>query len=274
MSEPVVVLNDGRSMPSLGFGTWTISDREAEEVVRKAIQTGYRLIDTAAAYGNEDGVGRAIAACGIPRDDLFVTTKVWNDSHGFDRTLSAFDESLGRLGLDVVDLYLIHWPVPSQGRFVETWKALIRLRDEGRAQSIGVCNFQPEHLHRLLDETGVTPSVNQIELHPFFQQTELRSIHRDRGIVTEAWSPLAKARFLDHPVLVEIARKHGKTPAQIVLRWHLENEIVAIPKTVHEERMKENFSIFDFSLDPEDRRGLEALDRPHRISNDPYTFGS
>lgn len=269
-----VALNDGNDMPLVGFGTFRIPNGAAEDVVCQAIHTGYRLIDTAAAYGNEEGVGRAIATCGVPRDELFVTTKVWNDSHGYDRTLSAFDESLDRLGLDTVDLYLIHWPVPSRGLYVETWKALVHIRNEGRARSIGVCNFQPEHLARLIDETGVVPAVNQIELHPFFQQTELRAIHQEQGIVTEAWSPLAKARHLDHPVLSSIARKHHRTPAQIVLRWHLENGIVAIPKTVHEKRMRENFAVFDFSLDPEDRRQIDGLDQPDRFSNDPYTFGS
>lgn len=267
-----VRLHDGREMPPLGYGTWRIPDDQAEEMVRLALLDGYRLVDTAEAYENEAGVGRGIRSSGIPRDSIFVTTKVWNDRQGFDETLRACDESLGRLGLEAVDLYLIHWPAPRQGRYVETWRALVRLQQEGRARSIGVSNFHERHLREVIDATGVVPAVNQIEVHPFLQQAELRRVHRELGIVTECWSPLAKGALLSHPALGAIGRKHGKTAAQVVLRWHLEDGMVPIPKSVTPSRIRENLDVFDFRLDEEDLAGIAALDEGRRVGPDPEVF--
>jgi len=269
MSVPYRTMNDGRRIPMVGFGTWRIRDDAAPSVVRAAIAAGYRSIDTAAIYANERGVGEGIASSGVPRDEIFVTTKLWNDRQGYDSALQAFDESLRKLRLDAVDLYLIHWPAPKTNRFVESWKALVRLRDEGRARSIGVSNFHRPHLERILGETGVVPAVNQIELHPFFQQRELRAFLDEKGIAVESWSPLAKARRLEDPTLVSIGKKHGKTPAQVVLRWHLESGLVAIPKSTHEARIRENFAIFDFSLDADDMRKIAALDEGLRTGLNP-----
>jgi 2,5-diketo-D-gluconate reductase A len=266
-------LNDGRAIPRLGFGTWQIGDREAPEVVTAAIRAGYRLIDTAAAYGNETGVGRAMRDAGVPRADLFLTTKVWNDSHGFDPAMRSAEASLKRLGLESLDLLLIHWPCPARGRYVETWKALLRLREEGRARSIGVSNFLEPHLERIIGETGVAPAVNQIELHPRFQQAALRAVHARHGIVTECWTPLG-GDLLRDPTVAVIAKKHGRSPAQVILRWHLEAGLVAIPKTTTPARMAENRAILDFRLDGDDQAGLAGLDSPGgRTGPDPATFG-
>ena len=274
MTQPRVTLNDGRLIPQLGFGVWKLADETAPALVGIALEAGYRSIDTAAAYGNEAGVGRAIAASGLAREDLFVTTKLWNDSHGYDAALRAFDASLGRLGLDEVDLYLVHWPVPRQDATVDTWKALMRLREEGRARSIGVSNFTAAQLARLIDETGSTPSVNQIELHPGFQQSALRAFHAETGIVTEAWSPLGQGGALGHPVIAAIAAKHGRSPAQVVLRWHLDLGHVAIPKSATPDRIRENADVFGFHLDPDDHARIASLDAPDgRIGPDPETFG-
>lgn len=271
---PVLSLNDGRAIPQLGFGVYKLDDDRAPEIVGTAIAAGYRSIDTAAIYDNEAGVGRALRTSVVARSDLFVTTKLWNDRQGFDETLSAFDESLGKLGLDDVDLYLIHWPCPDRGRYVETWRALIRLREEGRAKSIGVSNFTAEHLERIIGETGIVPAVNQIELHPHFQQRALRDVHTRHGIVTESWSPLGQGKELDDPVLARIAERHGRTPAQVVLRWHVENGLVAIPKSQTPSRIAENIDVFGFGLSPEDRAALDGLDRHDgRIGPDPLTFG-
>ncbi len=271
MTQPTLRLNDGRQIPQLGLGLWQTGAGEAAEVVRSALATGYRHFDTAAIYGNEQGVGQGLK--GAPRADIFVTTKLWNDAQGFDTTLRAAEESLNKLGLDHVDLYLIHWPTPRRGLFVETWRALIRLRDEGLARSIGVSNFMPEHIERLIAETGVTPAINQIELHPRFQQRALRTFHAERGIATQSWAPLGRARFLDDPVIAGLAARHGRTPAQIVIRWHLDEGLVAIPKTVRPERMKENFDVFGFTLDAGDRAALARLDRADgRGGPDPMTF--
>lgn len=267
---PTVTLRDGRPMPRMGFGTWRIPDREAESTVRAAIDTGYRLIDTAAAYGNEAGVGRAVARASVPRDELFITTKLWNDRHH--EPARALDESLAALGLPWVDLYLIHWPTPSQGRYVDAWKGLVQLQREGKARSIGVSNFQRNHLEEIVDATGVVPAVNQIEVHPLLQQETLRRFHRDHGIVTEAWSPLAKASIFDNPVLRDIAAKHGKTVAQVVLRWHLQSDLVAIPKSIHPARIRENFSILDFALDDDDLRRISTLDEDTRVGPHPDVF--
>ncbi|TNC09576.1 aldo/keto reductase [Methylobacterium terricola] len=275
MSDAFLTLNDGKRIPQLGFGVWRLENDEAPAVVGAAFEAGYRLIDTAAMYGNEAGIGRAIAASGLPREEIVVTTKVWNDRHGYDETLRACEESLSRLGLDHVDLYLVHWPVPQRGAYVDTWRALMRLREDGRARSIGVCNFTVEHLKRVIDATGSTPSVNQVELHPRFQQNALRAFHDEAGIVTEAWAPLGRGGVLDNPAIVAIAGKHGRTPAQVVLRWHLDRGTVAIPKSANPARIRENREVSGFALDAEDRARLDALDDPAgRMGPDPETFGA
>jgi len=271
---PTVRLNDGNAMPQLGYGVWRITNEEAASAVGEAIRAGYRSIDTAAIYGNEEGVGQAIKDAPVSREEPFITTKVWNDRHGYDETLRAFDESLARLRLDAVDLYLIHWPVAGSEAYLDTWRALIKLKQDGRAKSIGVSNFMVPHLQRLIDETGVTPSVNQIELHPRFQQKELREFHAKNGIATEAWSPLGQGTILDNEDIVALARKYSKTPAQVILRWHLDNGFIAIPKSVTPSRIRENLDIFDFSLDAEDNRTIARLDDPSgRVGPDPAVFG-
>jgi len=273
MSHPTLPLNDGRQMPQLGFGVWQVENGLAASIVRQAIDIGYRSIDTAAIYGNEEGVGEGIRQAGVPREELFVTTKVWNDQQGFDTTLKAFDASLKRLGLDYVDLYLIHWPAWKRDAYADTWRALIKLKEEGRAKSIGVSNFNIPHLQRLFDETGVVPAVNQIELHPRFQQRALRAFHAEHGIVTEAWSPLGQGTLIKDERLATIARKHRKSTAQVILRWHLDNGIVAIPKSATPSRIRENFEVQGFSLDDEDRRAIDALDdRGGRVGPDPELF--
>jgi diketogulonate reductase-like aldo/keto reductase len=270
---PTVRLNSGFEMPQLGYGVFKIPQDETERAVATALEAGYRSIDTAAMYRNEEGVGAAIKAAGLPREDLFVTTKLNNDSHGFDAALQAFENSRRRLGLDYLDLYLIHWPLPAQDRYVETWRALTKLRDEGGVRSIGVSNFQPAHLDRIIDATGVVPAVNQIELHPYLAQPELRAYHADLGIATEAWSPLAKGgRLLSDQTITSLAEKYGRTPAQVVLRWHLQLGNVVIPKSVTPDRIRENFDVVDFELDPDDMAAIEALDRAERTGPDPDRF--
>ncbi|GGZ33038.1 oxidoreductase [Streptomyces inusitatus] len=270
---PSITLNNGAAMPQLGFGVWQVPDDEAARVVGTALDAGYRSIDTAAVYGNETGTGRAIAESGLPREDLFVTTKVWNDSQGYDTTLRAFDDSLGRLGLDQVDLYLIHWPLPSKDSYVDTYRALERILAEGRARAIGVSNFLPEHLERLLAETSVVPAVNQIELHPQLQQSAVRAFHAEHGIATEAWSPLGQGKgLLEVPTVVAVAQKHERTPAQVVLRWHLQLGNVVIPKSVTPSRIRENLDVFGFELDADDLAALTALDEGKRLGPDPATF--
>lgn len=269
---PRIRLNDGREIPQLGLGVYKVDDDRTSEVVRTAIELGYRHIDTASLYENERGVGEGIRASGVDRDELFVTTKIWHDRHGFDETLRAFDESLERLGLDAVDLYLIHWPAPSLDRYVDTWRALERLRDEGRARSIGVSNFKPHHLDRLAAETATVPAVNQIELHPRLPQVETRAYDSAHGIATEAWSPLARGRLLDDPALARIAERHGVTPAQVVLRWHLDDGTIVIPKSEHRERLASNLDVFRFSLDDEDRAAIAALETGERTGKDPDLF--
>ena len=269
-SSPKLALNDGRSIPQLGFGVWQVPDGDASNIVGQALRAGYRLIDTAAGYGNEKGVGEAIRGSGLPREDLFVTTKLKTSDHGFDRTLRAFEESLSLLKLDDVDLYLIHWPKPSLGLYVETWRAFIRLRDEGRVKSIGVSNFTIEHLKRLIGETGVAPVLNQIELHPRFQQRALREFGAGHGILTESWSPLGRGRLDDNPVLADLASKYRKSWAQIVIRWHLDNGLVVIPKSVTPQRILANFDVFDFRLSPDDMARISELDDPKgRVGSDP-----
>ena len=269
---PAVTLNDGVEIPQLGFGVFQIPPEDTVEATLRAFQTGYRHIDTAAAYQNEAEVGQAFRASGLDRDEVFITTKCFNDSHGYEQAKQAFQNSIDRLELEFVDLYLIHWPVPSQDKYVETWKAFIELKEQGLIRSIGVSNFQPAHLQRIADETGVTPSVNQIELHPRFQQAGLRREHHDRGIVTEAWSPLAQGAVLDDPVLTEIAEAHDKTTGQVVLRWHVQLDNVVFPKSVTPERIEENFDIFDFHLSEDEMGRIEALDAGERQGPDPDTF--
>jgi diketogulonate reductase-like aldo/keto reductase len=270
---PPIILNNGVEMPQLGFGVWQIPDDEAEQAVTTALEAGYRSIDTAAAYGNEEGTGKALRASGIAREDLFVTTKLWNADHGYDATLRAFDTSVAKLGLDYVDLYLIHWPMPDNGTYVDTYKAFEKLLADGRVKSIGVSNFLPEHLGRLIEATSVIPAVNQIELHPHLQQLASREYHAAQGIATEAWSPLGQGKgLLEVPAIVAIAQKHGRTPAQIVLRWHIQLGNVVIPKSVTPSRIKENIEVFDFSLDTEDIAAISALNEDRRIGPDPATL--
>jgi 2,5-diketo-D-gluconate reductase A len=267
-----IELNSGRAMPRIGLGVWQVPDDTAADAVATAIAAGYRSIDTAAIYGNERGVGEGIRRAGIARDELFVTTKVWNDRQGYDATLKAFDASLKRLGLDQVDLYLIHWPAPRQDLYLDTWRALERLNAEGRAISIGVSNFHVPHLERLLGQSGVVPALNQIELHPGLQQAELRAFHARHGIATEAWSPLQRGA-VDRPEIVAIAARHGRTPAQVILRWHLQLGNIAIPKSVTPSRIRENIAVFDFALDQADMAAIGKLDAGTRTGPNPDTFG-
>lgn len=272
-SLPVLDLNDNRQAPQFGFGVWQIDDAAASDAVATALEAGYRSIDTAAIYGNERGVGQGIARAGVERDEIYLTTKLWNADQGYDSTLEAFDASLQKLGTEYVDLYLIHWPMPAKDRYLDTWKAFLRLRDEGRVRSIGVSNFQPAHIERLIAETGVVPAVNQIELHPDFAQRELVAFHARHGIVSEAWSPLGQGgKLLKHPALVALAGKHGRTVAQIVLRWHLQRGHMVIPKSQTPARIRENIAIFDFALDDADMQAIAALDGDHRIGPNPDTF--
>lgn len=263
-------LNDGVKMPWLGLGVW--KTKEGEEViqsVKSAIAAGYRMIDTAAIYGNEEGVGQAIRESGVSRDELFITTKVWNDDQGYEKTLQAFETSRKKLGLEVVDLYLVHWP--GRDKYLETWKALIHLQKEGLVRSIGVSNFQIRHLKHIIEETGVVPVVNQVELHPLLSQKELLAYARENNIVLEAWSPLMQGN-LDHPVLAQIAEKYGKTTAQVILRWDIQNGVIVIPKSIKEHRIRENANIFDFELSSEDMAAIDGLNENKRFGSNPDEF--
>ncbi|OHV07561.1 aldo/keto reductase [Kushneria phosphatilytica] len=267
---PDIPLRDGYLIPQLGLGTWKIPSDQATETVRTAFEFGYRHIDTAAIYGNEAGVGRAIAETDLPREALFITTKLWNDQQGYDETLTAFDKSMTRLGLEYLDLYLIHWPCPERNRFVETWQAFIRLQQEGRIRSIGVSNFREMDIERLEQETGVMPVVNQIELHPLLPQSLLREFHQRRGIATEAWSPLAQGgELLDDERLAAMAVRHDKTPAQIILRWHIELGSIVFPKSVTPARLLENTAIFDFELDDDEMQLIDRLAQGRRLGEEP-----
>ncbi|MHA3837329.1 aldo/keto reductase [Terrabacter sp. AAH1] len=262
----------GLAIPQVGFGVWEVPDADVDAAFGRALEVGYRHIDTARIYGNEEGVGRVLARGDVDRDDVFVTTKVWNDDHH--DVPAAFDASMGRLGIDVLDLYLIHWPAPAQDAYVDAWKAMLELQSEGRVRSVGVCNFQLSHLQRLLDETGVLPSVNQIELSPYLQQEQLRAFHAEHGIVTEAWSPLAaRAGLLDDPVVTGIAAKHGVTPGQVALRWHVEIGNVVLTRSVTPERIDTNLDLFGFALDEDDLKAVRGLDQGTRTGPDPDTFG-
>jgi diketogulonate reductase-like aldo/keto reductase len=268
-------MNDGNQIPQLGFGVFQIDPDETTEPVRIALDVGYRLIDTAQGYRNEEAVGEALRNSGIPRDDVFVTTKLTNSEQGRDRALAAFDNSMRKLRLDVLDLFLIHWPVPEADLYVETWKAFDELRQEGRIRSIGVSNFTIEHLQRLFDETGVVPTVNQVELHPQFPQEELRAFHAQHGILTEAWAPLGQGRgLLTEPVLAEVGGSKGKSPARVVLRWHIQLGNVVIPKSVTPSRIRENFDVFDFTLDDAEMRQIASLATGKRLGPDPRTFNA
>jgi 2,5-diketo-D-gluconate reductase A len=269
-----IALNDGNSIPRLGLGVWQTPAEATADAVATALAAGYRHIDTAAAYRNEAGVGEGVKRSGLARDEVFITTKLWNDFQGFDSTLRAFEGSLKRLGLEGLDLFLIHWPAPTKNLYLESWRAMIRLREEGRVKSIGVSNFGQEHLDRLIGETGVTPVLNQIELHPTFAQAALRATDAERKIVTESWSPLGQGGLLSNPSLVEIGAKHGKTAAQVVIRWHLALDLVVIPKSVTPSRIVENFDVWDFDLDAADMAAIAALDSPTgRLGPDPAAFG-
>ncbi|WP_179560096.1 aldo/keto reductase [Microbacterium sp. AK009] len=256
-------------MPRVGLGVYKMTDDEAAAAVEVALDAGYRGIDTAAMYGNEAGVGAGLARSAVSRSEVFLATKVRFEDNGYDSTLRAFDDSLDQLGTDYVDLYLIHWPAPLRDRYVDAWRALIRLREEGRARSIGVCNFHPEHLDRIVAETGVIPAVHQVELHPRFPQHHVRAYDANLGIITQAWSPLARGRLIEEPALARIARAHGVTPAQVVLRWHLENDITVIPKSVHPERIRQNLDLFGFSLTSADHCAIAELETGERTGVDP-----
>jgi len=271
---PEITLNNKVSMPQLGLGVWQAQEGgEVELAVKTALENGYRLIDTAAIYGNEVGVGMTIKGSGISREDLFVTTKLWNDHQGYDSTLQAFDDSLQRLGMDYIDLYLIHWPMPGLGKFVESWRAMERLYEDKRVRAIGVSNFKPEHLRELLKTATIVPSVNQIELHPKLQQRETRNFCEEQGIKIESYSPIMRgSELLNDPVLTRLADKHQKTPAQIVLRWHIQNDLIVIPKSVTPARIQENIDIFDFALDKEDMDAIAGMNEDMRIGIDPDKF--
>lgn len=267
---PSVLLNDGHSIPQVGLGVWQVPSEQIGATVATALDAGYRHIDTAKVYENEAAVGDALAAADVARDDVFVTTKVWNADQGRDATLAAFDASMQRLRLDVLDLYLIHWPCPAADRYVDTWKALVELRESGRVRSIGVCNFDPDHLERIIDATGVVPAVNQVELSPYVQQQSLRELHGRLGIVTEDWSPLSAGKgLIEDPVITGIAHDLGVTPAQVVLRWHLQIGSVVMPKSVTPERIRANIDLFGFALDNDQMDRIGALDRGDDGRNGP-----
>ncbi|MFJ4067300.1 aldo/keto reductase [Pseudomonas sp. NPDC089996] len=267
-----IQLSDAHRIPQVGLGVWQASDEEARAAVCVALEEGYRHVDTASIYGNEKGVGGGIRDAGIARERVFLTTKIWNDAHGYDAATAALDESLKRLKVEYIDLLLIHWPAPSQNNFVDTWLALIDAQRNSKARSIGVSNFNEDHLQRLVDETGVAPVLNQIELHPLMQQEALRKANESMGIATQSWSPLGQGSALSNPVILDIAEKHGRTAAQIIVRWHIEIGLIAIPKSITPSRIRENFNVFDFTLDKSDLAAVAALDSAKRLGPDPSTF--
>lgn len=272
MDQPMLTLNDGRRMPQLGLGVWQIPAERTAEIVGEALSIGYRLIDGAAMYHNEAGMGEAVREAGVPRDEIFVTSKLWNDQQGRDRTRRAFDATMARLGLDRLDLYLIHWPAPQRHLYVETWKTLIELRDEGRVASIGVANFHQPHLDRLIAETGVAPAVNQIELHPGFAQPAMRAVDARLGIVTQSWTPLGRGAALSAGPVVAIADRLGLSPAQVIIAWHLAHGLSVIPKSQNPDRLRQNFAARQVVLDDEDIAAIDALDGSGRIGPDPEDF--
>ena len=256
----------------MGLGVWQTPPEDTKRAVGSALDAGYRHIDTAAAYENELEVGQAVADSGVPREDVFLTTKLWNADQGYQSTLAAFDASVAKLGVDYLDLYLIHWPMPSKNTFVETFKAFAHLRDQGRVRSIGVSNFEPEHLRLLVDATGIVPTVNQVELHPLLQQQELREVHAQLGIATEAWSPLGQGSLLSNPTVTAVAEAHGKTAAQALIRWHIQLGNIVIPKSVTPERIVSNFDVFDFELSEQDMASVSALSDGTRLGPDPRKY--
>lgn len=272
-TQTLTKFSDGNSIPQIGLGVWQATQEQAAASVCHALKSGYRHIDTAAIYQNEEGVGQGIKQSGVVRNDIFVTTKVWNDAQGYEEATAALNASLDRLQLDYVDLLLIHWPTPKQDRFVDTWRAFIDAQKEGKVRSIGVSNFNADHLQRLIDETNVAPVINQIELHPYLQQAELRAFHREHHIVTQAWSPLGQGEVLNDAVIGAIASVHGKTPAQIIIRWHMQLGNVAIPKSVTPSRIGSNFQVFDFELSNQEMAQIAQLDQGRRMGPDPLTFG-
>ncbi|MGO9505954.1 MAG: aldo/keto reductase [Mycobacterium sp.] len=272
MAAPLMTLNDGYSIPAVGLGVFQVPPANTEQAVSAALRAGYRHIDTAAAYRNERETGRAIADSDVPRDQLYVVTKLWNADQGYDSTLAAFDASMDRLGLDYLDLYLIHWPLPRANKFVDTFKAFSHLRDQGRVRSIGVSNFEPEHLMVLIDATGIVPVVNQIELHPRFPQRELREVHAQRGIATEAWAPLGQGSLLNDPAVNAVAESHGRTTAQVLIRWHIQLGNIVIPKSVDPARIASNFDVFDFELSADEMASISSLDDGTRLGPDPRSF--
>jgi 2,5-diketo-D-gluconate reductase A len=271
--SPLTTLNNDVQIPQLGFGVWRVSNENSIPAVTKALEVGYRHIDTAALYRNEKGVGQAIRASGVPREDIFVTTKLWPTEFGREPALAGFEASLERLDMEYVDLFLLHWPAPGRDLYVETWRTLEKLlADDDRVRAIGVSNFAAAHLRRLVDETGTTPVLNQVELHPTLTQADLRETHRELGIATEAWSPLGQSEDLRHPTIRRIAERVGRTPAQVVIRWHLQIGNVVIPKSTTPARIEENFDVFGFELSPEDVDAIEALDAGNRLGPDPEQF--
>ena len=271
-TSPTVSFNDGNTIPQLGLGVWQASNEDARNAVREALRAGYRAIDTAAIYENEEGVGAGLIDAGLPRSDVFVTTKIWNKDQGAETAKQALAKSLSRLKLDYVDLLLIHWPSPKQGKYLDTWRAMIEMKNEGLVRSIGVSNFNPPHLQRLIDETSVTPVLNQIELHPYMQQIAMRNTHDALGIRTESWSPLSQGKALDNPEILKIASKHSKTASQVIIRWHLDQNLIVIPKSVTPSRIRSNFEVFDFALDEDDLKVIASLNRNQRLGPNPDDF--
>jgi 2,5-diketo-D-gluconate reductase A len=270
---PTVTLNNGVQMPQVGFGVWQITpDERAKQAVLTALDVGYRAIDTARIYTNEGGVGAALATSDLDRGDVFVTTKLWNNEQGYDTTLRAFDNSLAKLATDYIDLYLIHWPVPMHNRFVDTWRAFEKLYSDGRVRAIGVSNFEPNHLTRLLDSASVVPAVNQIEFHPYLQQGELYAMHAELGIATEAWSPLGQGKVLGDAAIGAIAARVGRTAAQVILRWQIQLGNIVVPKSATPSRIQENFALFDFALSDEDMAMMSGMHRGERIGQHPNDF--
>jgi diketogulonate reductase-like aldo/keto reductase len=272
MTIPSLTLLDGREVPAVGFGTYPHAGDDSRTTAISALDAGYRLLDTALRYENEQGVGRAVREYDLPREEILVATKLAGRHHGYDETLKGFQESLDNLGLDYVDLYLVHWPLPRLDKYVDSWKAMIRLRDEGLVRSIGVSNFTEAHLRRLVDETGVVPVMNQVEMHPYFPQAALREVHAELGIITESWSPMGRGELLAEPTVVRIAEAHGVTPAQAILRWHVQLGAVPIPKSADPERQRTNIDLFGFALSDDEVAALSALERGRIWDQDPETY--